>query len=72
MPLDRVPDMMTRPTEINDPKVLVQRVLYRVGRIALMFHDDDKSPIEERKRSLSTMIGFNRADLHRLEELLEV
>jgi len=71
MPLDRVPDMTTKPTEINDPKVLVQRVLYRVGRIGLMFRDDDQSPIEERKRSLGTMSGFNRADLHRLEELLE-
>ena len=71
MPLDRVPDMTTRPTEISDPKVLVQRVLYRVGRIALMFRDDDQAPIEERKRFLSTMSGFNRADLHRLEELLQ-
>jgi hypothetical protein len=33
--------------------------------------DDDQAPIEERKRFLSTMTGFNRADLHRLEELLE-
>jgi hypothetical protein len=62
--------MTSRPIEIDDPQVLIHRVLYRVGRIALMFRDEDQTPIEERKRFLSTMTGFNRADLHRLEDLL--
>jgi hypothetical protein len=71
MPLDSVPDMAPRAAEINDPKVLVHRVLYRHGRIALLFRDGEPQPLGERKRSLVALTGSNRADLHRLEDLLD-
>jgi hypothetical protein len=71
MPLDSVPDLTRRAAEISDPKVLVHRVLYRHGRIALLFSDGEPRPLGERKRSLGVLTGSNRADLHRLEELLD-
>ena len=71
MPLDSVPDMAPRAAEINDPRVLVHRVLYRHGRIAQLFREGDPHPLGERKRSLGALTGSNRADLNRLEELLD-
>ena len=71
MPLDTVPDMAPRAAEIDDPKLLLHRVLYRHGRIALLFRDGEPQPLGERKRSLGALTGSNRADLHRLEELLD-
>jgi hypothetical protein len=71
MPLDSVPDMARRAVEIDDPKVLVHRVLYRHGRIALLFREEEPQPLGERKRSLGALTGSNRADLYRLEELLD-
>jgi hypothetical protein len=71
MTLDSVPDMAPRAAEIDDPKVLVHRVLYRHGRIAQLFRDGELQPLGERKRSLGALTGSNRADLHRLEELLD-
>lgn len=71
MTLDSVPDMGSRAAEIDDPRVLVHRVLYRHGRIAQLFRDGEPQPLGERKRSLGALTGSNRADLHRLEELLD-
>ncbi len=70
MPLDSVPDMTARAAEIDDPEVLVHRVLYRNGRIAQLFRDGDPRPLGDAKRSLVALTGSNRADLYRLEELL--
>jgi hypothetical protein len=73
MPLDRAPDMVPRATEIGDPKLLIHRLLYRQGRMAQLFRDGgDPLPREERKRALEALAGFNRADLYRLEEILDV
>ena len=71
MTLDSVTDMGSRAAEIDDPRVLVHRVLYRHGRIAQLFRDGEPQPLGERKRSLGALTGSNRADLHRLEELLD-
>ncbi len=71
MPLETVPNLAPRATEIDDPKELVHRVLYRHGRIAQLFRDGEVQPLGERKRSLGALTWSNRADLHRLEELLD-
>ena len=72
MPLQNVPDLAPRAAEIDDPRLLVHRVLYRHGRIAQMFSSDGgPQPLGDRKRSLGALTGSNRADLHRLEELLD-
>jgi hypothetical protein len=71
MPLDSVPDMVLRAAEIDDPTVLVHRVLYRQGRIAQLFGDGEPRPLGERKQTLGILTGSNRADLCRLEELLD-
>lgn len=72
MPLDRAPDMVPRAAEIGDPKLLVHRLLYRQGRMAQLFRDGgDPLPLGERKRALEVLAGFNRADLYRLEEILD-
>jgi hypothetical protein len=71
MPLDTVPDMAPRAAEIDDPQLLLHRVLYRHGRIAQLFRDGELQPLGERKRSLGALTGLNLADLHRLEELLD-
>lgn len=71
MPLDHVPDMAPRAAEIGDPTLLVHRVLYRHGRMAQLFRDGgDPLPLGERKRALEVLAGSNRADLHRLEEII--
>ena len=72
MPLDSLPDMAARAAEIDDPEVLLHRVLYRNGRMAQLFRDRDgeSQPLSETKRALSALIGSNRIDLYRLEELL--
>jgi hypothetical protein len=71
MPFNRVPDTLTRPDEIDDPVLLVHRVLYRTGHIGEAFREDDLKPLVERKTAVDSINGANRADLHRLEELLE-
>ena len=71
MPLNRVPDTVTRPEEIEDPVLLVHRVLYRTGHIGEAFREDDLKPLVDRKTAIERINGANRADLHRLEELLE-
>jgi len=72
MPLDHAPDMVPRAAEIGDPRLLVHRVLYRHGRMAQLFRDGgDPLPLGERKRTLEVLAGSNRADLHRLEEILD-
>lgn len=71
MPLDSVPDLVPRAAEIDDPKVLLHRVLYRDGRIAMLFRDGEPQPLGERNRSVGVLTGSNQADLRRLEELLE-
>ena len=64
--------MLARATEIGDPRLLVHRVLYRHGRMAQLFRDGgDPLPLGERKRALEVLAGNNRADLHRLEEILD-
>lgn len=70
MPLDSVPDMTARADEIDDPEVLVHRVLYRNGRLGQLFRDGDPRPLGDAKRALVALAGSNRADLYRLEELL--
>ena len=57
MTLDSVPDMGSRAAEIDDPRVLVHRVLYRHGRIAQLFRDGEPQPLGERKRSLGALTG---------------
>ncbi len=71
MPLDSVPNMAPRAEEIDDPEVLLHRVLYRNGRMAQLFRDGEPQPLSDAKRSLGALTGLNRADLYRLEELLE-
>ncbi len=71
MPLTSVPDLTPRAAEIDDPKVLVHRVLYRHGKIASLLSDTEPQPLGEQKRRLGVLAGLNRADLHRLEELLD-
>jgi hypothetical protein len=71
MPLNSVPDMALRAAEIDDPKVLLHRVLYRHGRISQLFGDGEPRPLGERKQTLGFLTGSNRADLYRLEELLD-
>lgn len=72
MTLDRAPDMVPRAVEIVDPVLLVHRVLYRQGRMAQLFRDGgDPLPLGERHRALEVLAGSNRADLHRLEEILD-
>lgn len=70
MPLDRLPDTTTSPDEIDDPAVLVHRVLYRNGRITRAFDTDDARSPEERRKAAVSLLGANRADLHRLEQVL--
>jgi hypothetical protein len=72
MPLDRVPDTTSKPEEIDDPLVLVHRVLYRTGRLGDVFREDDPKPLGERRSAVTRITGANRADLYRLEELLGV
>lgn len=69
-PLESAPDLLARATEIGEPRLLVHRVLYRQGRLTQLFRDGDPTPREDRRRALEVIVGNNRADLHRLEELL--
>ena len=71
MPLETVPDMLPRAVEIDDPTLLVHRVLYRQGKMANLFRDSDPRPLGERKQAIVALAALNRADLLRLEELLE-
>ena len=71
MALDRVPDMSPRAAEIDDPRLLVQRLLYRQGRIALMFDGEDFRSAGERERYVRSVTEANKADLRRLEELVD-
>jgi hypothetical protein len=70
VPLERLPDTTTSPDEIDDPEVLVHRVLYRNGRITGILREDEVKPFEERRHAVVQLLGASRADLHRLEELL--
>lgn len=70
MPLERVPDTASRPDEIDDPLLLVHRVLYRTGRLGDVFREDDPKPLGERRSAVTRITGANRADLRRLEELI--
>ena len=60
------PDMRRKASDIDDPHLLIDRVLYRDKRL--------QEAAREPKRNLHGMIrimtGFNRADLNRLKELL--
>ena len=69
MPLDYVPDLSQRAVEIDNPVLLVHRLLYRIGRVERAF-DAEETPILERTRLLRVMNGHNRSDLRRLESLL--
>jgi hypothetical protein len=70
VPLDRLPDTKTSPTEIDDPELLVHRVLYRNSRVTRALDADDSRSPEERRRVAAALLGANRADLHRLEQVL--
>ena len=71
LPLETVPDMTLRADEIDDLRVLVHRVLYRNGRIGQVLRDGEPQLLSERRRTVTALTGSNRADLYRLEELLE-
>ena len=71
MALDRVPDLAPRAAEIDDPKLLVHRLLYRQGRISLMFDEDELRSRDERQRFLRAVTESNKADLRRLEQLVD-
>ena len=70
MPLDHVPDLNLRAAEIDDPILLVHRLLYRIGRIERVFDDSEQTSPSERTHFLRAMNGHNRGDLRRLESLL--
>lgn len=71
MPLDRIPDTATSADEIDDPVLLVHRVLYRTGRIGDVFRDDEPTPLDERRNVVKRIAAANRLDLYRLEQLLD-
>ena len=70
MPLDHVPDLNLRAAEIDDPILLVHRLLYRIGRIERVFDDSEQKSPSEKAHFLRAMNGHNRSDLRRLETLL--
>ena len=69
VPLDTLPDLRPRAAEIDDRALLVHRLLYRNGRIGRVL-DEREQLLSERRRAVQTLVTANRADLHRLEELL--
>jgi hypothetical protein len=69
MALDRVPDMNVRSSEIEDVRLLVDRLLYRQGRMWELLLPDDYQSRADRDYYLRAALDSNRADLHRLEEL---
>jgi hypothetical protein len=69
LPLDTLPDLRPRGEEIDDLALLVHRLLYRNGRIGRVL-DEREQLLSERRRAVQTLVTANRADLHRLEELL--
>ena len=71
MPLDTMPDLRLRAEEIEDRMLLVHRLLYRNGRIGQVFAEEELQPISERRQMVRVLALANRADLYRLEELLE-
>jgi hypothetical protein len=71
MPLDTVPDLRQRAEEIEDRTLLVHRLLYRNGRIGQVFAEDELQSMSERRQLVRALALANRADLYRLEELLE-
>jgi len=71
VPLDTMPDLRLRAEEIEDRMLLVHRLLYRNGRIGQVFAEEELQPISERRQMVRVLALANRADLYRLEELLE-
>ena len=60
-----MPDMNLKASEIDDPEVLLARVLYRTERLITRTEAKD-DPIA----FIRLMCGFNRTDLRRLSQLL--
>jgi hypothetical protein len=71
VPLDTMPDLRLRAEEIEDGMLLVHRLLYRNGRIGQVFAEEELQPMSERRQMVRALALANRADLYRLEELLE-
>lgn len=65
-----MPDLRSRADEIDDLPLLVHRLLYRNGRIGQVLDAIEPQPLSERRRAVWALVTANRADLHRLEELL--
>lgn len=60
------PDLHKRAADIDDPDLLIDRVLYRESRLVVAAAAPGSNPVAEAE----VMTGHNKADLHRLRELI--